>query len=548
MNFGGYSLPMYLAKTQMVYPSVHQSTLGKASWGQVSWNASAQVSVVIGYPSTVTSATIQTIQNQSPVNITPTINGSNITFPYTGTGQVKIEVNGDVADPIYLFANPLEVNPPSPTGSGVQVVTPGTYSSTVGLTGGNKTLYFGPGQYFLNNALPISHLGSGQSIYAADGAFIYGSPAMVGLTNLIAGTGSNISVTGRGVFDLSKCPSNYYITALSIFGTTATATTGTGAESTGNTFVGGESITLTNAPSAFSLLNNQVVTVLSSPAPTASQFQFMQSSYSTGTGSGYTSFEAEPNGGLRPNILLLSGGSSSGSGMVVDGVIFRDSPSITATISAGVAATTFTYNNVKVFGWRVNSDGIDLDGANGSVTNSMFRVYDDGIAAKSKTLTQTISSLTATNNFLFVDKATALKVGTETVNNISGVLFQGNRISSYSTETTSLFAVDVYDQGAVSNITFDHNYVDVLNQPLIMAAIVPGANSLGNGNPGVLSNVTFSNITSPTVPQSPAISLIGYGPGNEATGISFLNDTINGAPVTTGGVTANPYASFTVSP
>ena len=47
--------------------------------------------------------------------ITPAINGNTSTFTISGPTKLSVEVNGDINHNLHLFANPLEVNPPSPS-------------------------------------------------------------------------------------------------------------------------------------------------------------------------------------------------------------------------------------------------------------------------------------------------------------------------------------------------------------------------------------------------------------------------------------------------
>jgi hypothetical protein len=100
--------------------------------------------------------------------ITPTINGNTMTFSISGPMKLSVEVNGDINRNLMVFANPLEVNPPSPTDPNV--------------------IYLGPGLYQQNYTVP-----SGKTLYIAGGAVIQGS---VDLSN-----STNAKVIGRGVLD-----------------------------------------------------------------------------------------------------------------------------------------------------------------------------------------------------------------------------------------------------------------------------------------------------------------------------------------------------------
>ena len=72
---------------------------------------------------TITSARIRGLNTE----ITPTINGNTMTFSMSGPMKLSVGVNGDVNSILMIFANPLEVNPPSPTDPNVIYLGPGLY-------------------------------------------------------------------------------------------------------------------------------------------------------------------------------------------------------------------------------------------------------------------------------------------------------------------------------------------------------------------------------------------------------------------------------------
>ncbi len=112
----------------------------------------------------ITSANIRPSNN----NITPTISGNTMTFTISGPMKLSAVVNGDVNNTVDIFANPLEVNPPSPTDPNV--------------------IYLGPGYYNQDYTVP-----SGKTLYIAGGAVVKGSVIMDNATNA--------KVIGRGVLD-----------------------------------------------------------------------------------------------------------------------------------------------------------------------------------------------------------------------------------------------------------------------------------------------------------------------------------------------------------
>lgn len=123
------------------------------------------VDVSVTYNSgTVTSAAI----HPTSAGITPAVNGNTLTFSISGPTKLSVEVNGDVNNNLHLFANPLEVNPPSSTDPNV--------------------IYLGPGVYNQDYTVP-----SGKTLYIAGGAVVTGS---VSLNNAV-----NAKVLGRGILN-----------------------------------------------------------------------------------------------------------------------------------------------------------------------------------------------------------------------------------------------------------------------------------------------------------------------------------------------------------
>ncbi|MGM0879913.1 MAG: carbohydrate binding domain-containing protein [Bacillota bacterium] len=100
--------------------------------------------------------------------ITPAINGNTLTFTIPGPTKLSVEINGDIFHNLHLFANPLEVNPPSPSDPDV--------------------IYLGPGVYNGNQTVP-----SGKTLYIAGGAVVKGGVFLDGATNA--------AVRGRGILD-----------------------------------------------------------------------------------------------------------------------------------------------------------------------------------------------------------------------------------------------------------------------------------------------------------------------------------------------------------
>ena len=145
-------------KTSVGSPSVTNASF-------VYFDTDGQVEMSVTYNTgTLTSARVRGLNTEIP----PTINGNTITFSMSGPMKLSVEVNGDINRNLMVFANPVEVNPPSPTDPNV--------------------IYLGPGLYTQDYTVP-----SGKTLYIAGGAVVRGA------INLDSAT--NAKVIGRGVLD-----------------------------------------------------------------------------------------------------------------------------------------------------------------------------------------------------------------------------------------------------------------------------------------------------------------------------------------------------------
>lgn len=96
-----------------------------------------------------------------------TFSGTTLNFSLEQPGNYVIEINGDSNRVIHLFANPLEIDPPSPTDENVIYLAPGLYDA---------------------GSIPLE---AGDTLYISGGAYVYGSIR----TELL----DNITIRGRGI-------------------------------------------------------------------------------------------------------------------------------------------------------------------------------------------------------------------------------------------------------------------------------------------------------------------------------------------------------------
>jgi polygalacturonase len=166
--------PVYIAKSTVIaalaLPGITRS--GEAAFVSFDMKGMATVSV------TVEGGAQSAKVLPSSSGITPTISGNRISFTISKPSQLTLEVNGDWMNSLHLFANPMERDVPRADDPNV--------------------IYFGSGVH----VIPPLQVGSGKTVYVAEGAFVYGK---LGPTQtegpVIWLNGSNITLRGRGVID-----------------------------------------------------------------------------------------------------------------------------------------------------------------------------------------------------------------------------------------------------------------------------------------------------------------------------------------------------------
>ncbi len=503
----GENVPVYTAITQATDTGL-PGTLGLARFGSFDFSGTIPVAITITGPdSPITSAIVKTIIGGVAQSFVPAFTSSTISFTVSQAAQYYVVVNDDWANSIQVFANSM-INAPSTTDAGVQVVTPGSYSS-IALTGSNSILYFGPGVYTLTAETEIA-LTANQQLYLADGAFLFFGHNMVAGNNGIEITGNNARVFGRGVIDGSQIPGGGYITQFSISGGICTVY----AE---NQYLAGDTGTLVNM--SYAPLDNVSFTVLSSGL-TPNTFQFA-------TSLGDQPLQAVTGNTPGAKFNMIRGTASD---WTVDGIISRDSPNFNLWV---YNSTSPTINNYKAFGWRMNSDGIDIDSTDAATfTNSYLHTFDDLVAVKT-TGTAPITSLTVSNIMLFRQRARGI-IFSDAGLPISGATINGVYVvqDESAAQISPLFSVAPTTAGvSISNITFENIQVD---QAVSLI-------SLWTPLAAPISGITFQNLTSVLPTQNPAIWVEGFSADDEVTNTMFENVVVNGVPLTPAGVGQNAY-------
>lgn len=411
------SVPVYLATVATADPAKrsHIDIPNDLSYADTtafaSFDLAGRAEVIVTCPQIITNATISPLAR----GIVPMVSRNTLSFTVSKPGPLEIEVNGEWVHSLQLFVNPPESEAPRPEDPNV--------------------IYFGPGIHHVADV----EVTSGQTVYLAGGAVVYGQPGKQGgaAFNL---NGTNITLRGRGIIDGSRCPRH-----------------------------------------------------------------------------------------TRSLIAVC------GTNITLEGVVVRDSSGWTIPIRQSEQVSV---QNVKVFGYRANSDGIDIcNSRQVTVTGCFLRTMDDLVVVKSYLKGGGESrDITVSQCVLWNELAHALSIGAELRENVANVRFTDCDII-HDQGREWLLRVYHCDDADIRDVTFDHIRIEE-SRRLISLWI---GTAIWSKTPerGHIENVTFQNIQA--VGPHPRVELKGFDPQHEIRNIHFENVTVNGQPLKPAAVRQNEF-------
>ncbi|MBA7588513.1 hypothetical protein ES708_30572 [subsurface metagenome] len=244
----------------------------------------------------------------------------------------------------------------------------------------------------------------------------------------------------------------------------------------------------------------------------------------------YRQYLGEPDTVKRPFFVHFKNCSN----IEVDGVIFNDAPFWTLVFSS---CRNVTVNNVKVFGYVDNSDGINVVGSKNITINDVFiRNNDDCIALKG--MPDDVENVRVTNSILWSDRACGLQIGHETLmKSVSDVRFSNIDILEQRNRYIGHYAMGIFngDSAIVSDIAYEN--IRVENCERLISLIVEKGFYNKSPKRGRIENIRFKNIYSY---KTADIHLSGFSEENAVRNVSFENIYLNDKPVEPE-LFANPY-------
>jgi hypothetical protein len=242
--------------------------------------------------------------------------------------------------------------------------------------------------------------------------------------------------------------------------------------------------------------------------------------------------------GHTRNILSVCGTNIS-----LEGVVVRDASTWTMPIQC---SDQVVVKNVKVFGYRGNSDGIDIcNSRHVEVTGCFLRTWDDLVVVKTPIQGGGESrDITVKGCVLWNELAQALTIGAELRENVENVHFSDCDVI-HDKGRAWLLRIFHTDSADIHNITFDNIRAEE-SRRLISLSIVKTGWSKDNER-GHIENITFRNIQ--VAGTNLTVDLKGFDSGHEIRGVRFRNVVLNGQPLKPGGVNQNEFVQgVSVSP
>lgn len=233
--------------------------------------------------------------------------------------------------------------------------------------------------------------------------------------------------------------------------------------------------------------------------------------------------------------------SIRGTNIVVDGVTLRDSSVWTVPVreSQNVKIT-----NLKLFGHRANSDGIDIcDSRDVLVSNCFLRTLDDLVVIKTEGQAPA-ENIVVKKCVLWNEIAHALSIGAELRKPVSNVLFSDcDVIHDKGREWT--LRVFQCDSSLISNVTFENIRIEETRQ---LASLWIGRFVWSRDSErGHVQNITFKDIEATGAPAK--IELQGFDAGHRVEDVRFQNVRVNGKAIVERDIQQNEFVrQVTVKP
>jgi Glycosyl hydrolases family 28 len=223
-----------------------------------------------------------------------------------------------------------------------------------------------------------------------------------------------------------------------------------------------------------------------------------------------------------------------GQDILLEGVILRDSSTWNLPIRR---SDRVTVRNLKLLGYRANSDGIDICNSRDiTVEDCFIRTLDDLIVIKTDQGQGQARHIVARNCVLWNEVAHALSVGAELRENVDDVLFANcDVIHDLGREWT----LRVYhcDSGRVTHVRFEDIRVEESSQ--LISLWIDKAFWTRDNERGHINGVSFKNIRAFADPAR--VELHGFDEAHTIENVLFDDVLVNENPLSPANVKTNAF-------
>ena len=242
--------------------------------------------------------------------------------------------------------------------------------------------------------------------------------------------------------------------------------------------------------------------------------------------------------------------------VTIEGVIFLDPSRWTVPIKR---SDNIHVDNIKIIGWRGNSDGVDISSSRDVlVENCFMRTLDDLVVVKTRTGQGEAKNIHVRKCVLWNELAHALSIGAEVRENVSNVLFEDcDVIHDVGRET----ALRIYhcDDAVIRDVTFQNIRVEEARR--LISLWIGKTRWTKTEERGHIQNVVFRDITAVSAPIDPTLTgfqdgsdwkpyiikdhasmeLVGFDESHIVEDVLFDNVVLDGRKVTAEHVTMNEF-------
>lgn len=240
----------------------------------------------------------------------------------------------------------------------------------------------------------------------------------------------------------------------------------------------------------------------------------------------------------------------------IEGVTIFDPSHWTIPIQA---SDNIHVDNIKIIGWRGNSDGVDISNSRDAlIENCFMRTLDDAVVIKSFGGFGEVKNIHTRKCVVWNELAHSLSIGAEVHENVSQILFEDcDVIHDVGRET----ALRVYhcDDALISDVTFQNIRIEEARR--LISCWIGKTRWTETEERGNIRNIAFKDIMAISAPidttltgfqdgsdwkpyiirDHASLELIGFDEEHTIEGVVFENVILDGKPVVAKQVTTNDF-------